>query len=126
MLNKVLSRNQIKKRKTGAVFLFHNVGNDNEYTKHLGVTVSVSRFNELIKQIKNNFTVLPFSEFLHKKYDPNACAITFDDGLKSFELNALPILLHLLKVIVSSQLNFALEPSPWSDSFDLLNEPSNQ
>lgn len=92
MFKNLFQSNLLKKQKTGSVFLFHNVGKDSEYTKHLKVTISDKRFKKIIKKIKDNYKVLPFSEFLAQQKNPDVCAITFDDGLKSFQSNALPIL----------------------------------
>ena len=90
---KLISKKRImQKRRSGSMFLFHNIGNDSDYTKHLHVTISRERFKKILKQIKDTFTIVPYSIFLKNMEDPSLCAITFDDGLKSFETEALPIM----------------------------------
>lgn len=75
------------------VFLYHDVSdNPSEFSETYNLNVPPEVFDYQISFIKNNFNLINPDELLELRIPPKAALITFDDGLKSFFKNAVPIL----------------------------------
>ena len=78
--------------KGGAVVNYHRVGSEDAFTGKLGITIPTSVFADHIQYLATNFSVVPFSEFLERRFKKNTVAITFDDGYLDIITVAMPIL----------------------------------
>ncbi|HMO17185.1 MAG TPA: polysaccharide deacetylase family protein [Oligoflexia bacterium] len=105
------------------VFLFHNIGNDTPFTKHLGVSTSREIFEEFIYLLSCHYRIIPFSRIVNPDNTEPLCSITFDDGLLSYCNLALPI---LEKYRLPSKIFINSEPLngfiPWLNKLSYLFE----
>jgi len=81
----------------GAVIVnFHNVGIDNAFTRNLeSISIDVNEFESRLKFLKERFEIVPFSHLAKDRFNPRIAAITFDDGYKTIQTNALELLERL-------------------------------
>ena len=98
------------------VFVYHDVSDDpSEFSKTYGLNVPPELFDNQISFIKNNFNVISPDDLLKLRIPPKAALITFDDGLKSFFKNAIPILeRHGVPVIIFLNMEPIMGELFWS------------
>src|SRR5438876_521442 len=78
------------------VLLYHNVErSESPYVRALGITLTPAHFESHLRYLRQHHHVIPFSQMDQHRGDPDAIAITFDDGCKSFQTHALPIIERL-------------------------------
>lgn len=73
----------------GRVLLYHRVNFDPD---PLGLTVSLTNFEDQIAWLNSHYKVCSLAEFLQCDSNDGKAAITFDDGYRDNLINALPIL----------------------------------
>ena len=76
----------------GYILIYHNIGPETAYTRHLDITIDPQEFERKIIFLKKEYDVVPMSELLKDRFQPRQMAITFDDGYKSIKEFAWPIL----------------------------------
>jgi peptidoglycan/xylan/chitin deacetylase (PgdA/CDA1 family) len=90
------------------VFCYHDVSNSpSEFSSNHNLNVSPEVFEFQIRLIKKYFNIIGPGELQHSRIPKRAALITFDDGFKSFFLNAIPI---LEKYQVPSLIFLNMEP----------------
>lgn len=87
--------NKIRNAPGVKILAFHQVSN--ERFDPLFMKIRIEIFEDLIRYLKKNYTILPLREYFdretyHKAIDKNSIVITFDDGYRDNYLNAYPIL----------------------------------
>lgn len=76
-----------------SVFVYHDVSNNpSEFSRMYNLNVKPEIFDYQLNFIKKNFNIIGPDEFLSNRIPPKAALITFDDGMRSFFVNAIPIL----------------------------------
>lgn len=106
------------------VFVYHEVSNNpSEFSKIYGLNVSPDVFEYQITFIKNNFNVISPDDLLESRIPPKAALITFDDGMKGYFKNAVPILeRHELPSIVFLNMGPVMGKIFWSGLITYLCE----
>lgn len=75
------------------VFVYHDVSdNPSEFSRMYNLNVKPDIFDCQLNFIKKNFNIIGPDELLSNRVPPKAALITFDDGMRSFFVNAIPIL----------------------------------
>lgn len=73
--------------------MYHDISDEpSEFSESHGLNVPPTLFEYQIRFIKNQFNVISPDDLLESRIPPKAALITFDDGLRSFFTNAIPIL----------------------------------
>ena len=76
-----------------SVFVYHDVSNNpSEFSRMYNLNVKPDIFDYQLNFIKKNFNIISPNELLSNRVPPKAALITFDDGMRSFFVNAIPIL----------------------------------
>ena len=106
------------------VFLYHDISdNPSEFSRTYNLNVPPEVFEYKITFIKNNFNIINPDELLELRIPPKAALITFDDGLKSFFKNAVPILeRHEVPVIIFLNMEPIMGKVFWSGLITYLCE----
>ena len=94
VLGSVLGMAQMKiLRNKLTVFCYHDITNTpSDFSRENSLNVPPEVFNFQIEHIKRNFNVIGPKQLLEPSIPSNAALVTFDDGFKSFFLNAVPII----------------------------------
>lgn len=75
------------------VFVYHDVSNNpSEFSRMYNLNVEPDIFDYQLNFIKKNFNIIGPDELLSNRVPPKAALITFDDGMRSFFVNAVSIL----------------------------------
>jgi peptidoglycan/xylan/chitin deacetylase (PgdA/CDA1 family) len=91
----VLSHHLTSKNKL-TVFCYHDVSNvPGEFSRNYDLNIPPAVFYDQVKFIKSNFDVISPDQLINEDVPENAAMITFDDGLKSYFTEAVPILTTL-------------------------------
>jgi FkbM family methyltransferase len=110
--------------KTPLVLLYHRVANDPIDSQLLAV--SLENFEAHLKELAENYTVLPLHQLLEEagkgQLQPDTLAITFDDGYLDNLTNAVPLLekygLHATIFVVSGMVDSQSEF--WWDALERI------